>query len=149
MSLDSYKLDKAFSEGVGIRLDNAPDDVFLVKLPSHYNRGYNAAMYGAMTISLEDGEVKAGGSMIETRYAQEDAFVEHCLLTLNGEPLPDGFVEESPAAIHELISKATEMANAIEERVSSTVKKLPASSPGKKSGRAKKSSTPGLKQQTA
>jgi hypothetical protein len=148
MGLESYKLDKSFSEGVDIRLDNAPDDVFRVKLPSQYNRGYTAALYGAMTISLEDGDVKAGGNLVATRHAQEDAFVEYCLESLNGEPLPDGFVSDYPSAIQELITKSSELAAAIEERVGDTVKKLSASSPGSESGQVEKSSTLGLKSKT-
>jgi hypothetical protein len=143
MSLSKYKLDKAFSEGVDIRLDDAPDDVFKVKLPSQYNRGYTSALYGAMTVSLDDGKVQAGGGLMETRFAQEDAFIEHCVVSLNGEPLPDGFISEYPLAIAELMTKASELAAAIEDKVGDTVKKSQTSLTGSESGQEKTSSTKG------
>ena len=41
--LASYKLDKAFTDGVDIYLDAAPDCAFRVRLPSQYNRVYTQA----------------------------------------------------------------------------------------------------------
>jgi hypothetical protein len=148
MSLDAYKLDKAFTEGVELRLDKAPDDVFVVKLPSQYNRGYTSAVYGAMQLNIgEDGKVKAAGDMMATRYKQEDAFVDHCIVSLNGEPLPEGFVTEYPEALTELMAMANDLANAIDGKVDSTVKKSSASSTGSRSGQAEKSSTESSKRQ--
>lgn len=146
MSLDKYKLDKAFTEGVDIRLDDSPEDVFRVKLPSQYNRGYTQAMYSAMDWSYDDdGKVRTGGNLMGTRFAQEDAFIKFCLVSLNGEPLPDGFADEFPRAVTELISKAQDLANEIEERVSDSTKKSSASSAGKESGLEKSGSTSDLK----
>ena len=71
--LDSYKLDKAFTDGVEIRLDDAPDIVFLVKLPSQYNRGYTQALYSGLEWDIsEDGEVKTGGSLESSHFDWRD-----------------------------------------------------------------------------
>lgn len=142
--LDSYKLDKAFTEGVEIRLDNAPDTVFLVKLPSQYNRGYTQALYSGLDWDIQDGEVKTGGSLIATRYMQEDAFMEYCLMSIDGEPVPEGFLQEYPAAVAELMSKTNDLVQDIEAKVTTTVKKSQASSSGKNAGQEKSSSTESL-----
>ena len=140
MSLDAYKLDKGFTEGVEITLDAAPDDVFVVLLPSMYNRKYSQALYSGMDFSeLEDGTNKV--NYVVAKYAKDDAFVEHCLLTLNGKPLPPRFVDEYPSAVDELARKADEMAAAIDERVKNTVKKSQPTSTGTSGGQAKMSST--------
>ena len=144
--LASYKLDRAFTEGVDITLGAAPDAVFRVRLPSQYNRGYTQMLYGAMQFDISaDGSVKPQGGLMQARYAQEDAFIQHCLLSLDGEPIPDTFRTDYPAALAELMEKATALASAIEERVSDTVKKLPGTSDGSESGPGKKSSTVSLK----
>jgi hypothetical protein len=139
--LKAYKLDRAFSDGVDIYLDQAPDVAFKVKLPSQYNRSYTTAIYGAMDWTLEDGKVKSGGSVVDTRYAQESAFVEHCLISIDGEAVPDDFTNEYPAALTELMEKANELVTAIEDKVDDSVKKSPALSAGKSDGQAKGTST--------
>jgi hypothetical protein len=147
MSLDAYKLDKAFTEGVDIRLDRAPDDVFRVKLPSQYNRGYTSAVYGSLKINVDGDGARADGSIIGTRHAQEDAFVEHCVVSLNGDPLPGNFMAEYPEAVTELMEKASELASEVDNRVGETVKKSPASLTGSENGQARKGSTGGSKRQ--
>jgi hypothetical protein len=143
--LKAYKLDNAFTDGVDIRLDLNPDVVFLVKLPSTYNRGYSEALYSGMSMSLDDnGEVKSGTSLVAARYVQADAFVEHCLVSIDGEPVPDDFGEVYPDAVTELISKASDLVEAIESKVADAVGKSQASSNGKPDGQEKKSSTPEL-----
>ena len=82
--------------------------------------------------------------MIATRFAQEDAFVQHCIKSMDGEPLPSTFAQDYPTAVAELLEKATDLANAIEERVSDSVKKSPALSTGKGSGQVKKASIESL-----
>jgi hypothetical protein len=148
--LENYKLDKAFTEGVEIRLDDAPDTVFLVKLPSQYNRGYTQALYSGLEWDIgEDGEVKTGGSLIATRYAQEDAFMQFCLETIDGEPVPDNFLADYPAAVAELMAKTNDLVQAIEEKVSKSVGKSSASSSGKKGGQEKSSSTSSLSREAS
>lgn len=143
--LDHYKIDKAFTEGVEIRLDGAPDTVFLVKLPSQYNRGYTRAMYSGLRWDIDDdGQVKAGGSLVETRYVQEDAFMEYCLISIDGEPVPENFLQEYPAAVTELMTKTSDLVQSLEEKVSTTVKKSQASSTGKRSGQGRSDSTASL-----
>lgn len=144
--LANYKLDGAFSEGVSIYLDDAPDVEFKVRLPSPYNRGYTQALYGAMEWKVEeDGTVNTGGNLMSTRYAQEDAFLAHCLLSIDGEPVPSDFADTYPEAITELLGKATELANEINEKVDKTAKKSSASSSGSDSGVEKSGSTSGSK----
>lgn len=122
--LAHYKLDKAFTSGVVINLDHAPEVDFLVKLPSQYNREYCQALYGAMQWEAgADGEVKTGGALMATRYAQEDAFVAHCLLSKDGEPIPESFSEEYPEAVAELMTKADKKAVEIAKQVEDAAKK--------------------------
>jgi hypothetical protein len=139
--LKAYKLDRAFSDGVDIYLDKVPDVAFKVKLPSQYNRSYMTEYYGAMDWSLEDGKMKSGSSLVATGYMQEDAFISNCLLSIDGDPVPDDFAAEYPAAVAELISKSKELVEAIEAKVDDSVKKSSASSTGKGAGQAKESST--------
>jgi hypothetical protein len=144
--LARYKLDKAFTEGVDLYLDEAPDVVFRVRLPSRYNRAYTNAIYGGMGLKLSsDGLVKTDSSIMDARFAQEDAFVAHCILSMDGEALPENFATDYPEALAELMEKATELANEIEAKVADTVKKSPALSSGSENGAASKSSTTKLK----
>ena len=146
--LKAYKLNKAFTDGVDIRLDGA-DVVCKVRLPSQYNRGYSQALYAGIGLEFDNGIVKPSGSIMDTRYAQEDAFVEHCLLSIDGESIPDNFSTEYPTALAEIMEKATELANAIEEKVATTVKKSQPISTGKETGQEKSDSMPSLNNGTA
>jgi len=140
--LKAYKLNKAFTDGVEIRLDDAPDVLFLVRLPSTYNRGYSEALYSGMSMSLDDdGQVKTESSIMVARYVQEDAFVEHCLISMDGEPIDADFQAEYPEAVAELIRKAADLVEDIESKVTDAVGKSQASSNGKADGQEKKSST--------
>ena len=143
--LASYKLDKAFTEGVDLTLDAAPDVVFRVRLPSQYNRAYTQALYAGMDFDMTDGEVKPKGGVMAAKYAQDDAFIAHCLLSMDGEAIPDSFASEYPIAVAELIEKATELASKIEAKVSDTVEKSQPTSLGSGSGQGKKNSTVSLK----
>ncbi len=143
--LAKYKLDKSFTEGVEIRLDNAPDVVFLVTLPSMYNRNYAQAMYSGMSMSMsDDGNITADTNIVVARYVQEDAFFDHCLKEMDGEPVPESFKRDYPEALTELMTKATELANDIENRVNDAVGKSQASSTGKADGQEKSNSKPSL-----
>jgi hypothetical protein len=144
MGLESYRLDKAFTEGVEIRLDDAPDVVFMVKLPSQYNRGYSQALYSAIDWSMGADGIKTSGALMTTKYAQEDAFVANCLISMDGEPIPKNFSEEYPAAVEELQRKAQELASALDEKIHDNVEKSAALSNGKANGRGGKISTQAL-----
>lgn len=144
--LVKYKIDKAFTEGVDIRLDDAPEVCFRVRLPSQYNRGYTNKLYSGMNLKIsEDGKVNSDANVMDAKYASEDAFVDHCLVSMDGDPIPDSFAADYPTALSELIGKATELAAEIEARVSDTAKKSPSLSDGKESGQANKRSTVSLK----
>lgn len=144
--LNKYKLDKAFTDGVDIYLDDAPDVAFRVRLPSQYNRGYTNALYGGMGFKIGvDGAVNTEANVMDAKFAQEDAFMSCCLLEIDGEAVPEGFKTDYPAALTELMEKATELANEIEDGVSNTVKKSPALSTGSASGQVSKGSTLSLK----
>ena len=144
-SLKKYKLDKAFTEGVTMYLDDAPDVAFLVKLPSAYNRAYSQALYGSLDWSMEEGQVKTGGGLMATHYLQQDAFIEHCLISADGEPIPADFAAEYPTALAELMEKANELAAEITEKVETSAKKLSVSSSGSENGQDGNSSMPDLK----
>jgi len=144
MGLESYKLDKAFTDGVDIRLDNAPEVVFKVRLPSQYNRGYTQAMYASIEWSMGPDGIKTGSSLMATKFAQEDAFMANCLISMDGDPIPAGFQDEYPAAVEELMRKANELTKEIDEKVEDSVKKSPALSSGKANGQGVKTSTPTL-----
>lgn len=141
--LARYKLDKAFTDGVEVRLDDAPDVAFLIRLPSQYNRAYTQALYGSVEIDFNDGG-KVSGGLLKTRFAQEDAFLDHCLLAMDGDKVPVDFAQQYPKALQELMEKAAELAGAIDDKVATSVKKSPASLTGKGDGQAGKSSTPAL-----
>jgi hypothetical protein len=147
--LKAYKLNKAFTDGVDIRLDGA-DVVCKVRLPSQYNRGYTQALYSGIGFEFSpDGLVKPSGSVMDTRYAQEDAFVEHCLLSIDGESVPDDFAKDYPTALIELMEKSTQLANEIEEKVNATVKKSQPILSGSETGQERKSSIPNSKNEVA
>ncbi len=137
--LKAYKLDKAFTEGVDIPLDGA-DVVCRVRLPSQYNRAYTQALYSGIGFEFSDDGVRPSGSIIDTRYAQEDAFINHCLLSIDGEDVPANFGRDYPTALSEIMEKATELANALEDKVSKSVKKSSAISTGKEAGQGKSGS---------
>ena len=122
--LRHYKLDRAFTDGVDIILDNAPDVTFRVRLPSQYNRPYSQALYSQLTWQTgEDGSIIPAGDLLATRYAGEDAFLAHCLVSIDGAPAPDNFATEYPGALAELMQKANDLVQDIEARVSDTVGK--------------------------
>ncbi len=144
MSLDSYKVDSAFTKGVVITLEKAPDVEFLVKLPSRYNRGYTQAIYDGVSFQLESGNVVPTGNLVEMSFRQKDAFVAHCIVSMDRKPVPAGFADDYQDAVSELYDKAMQLANAMEEKVTASVKKLSASSNGAGSGQAEKSYTENL-----
>lgn len=122
--LKAYKVDKGYSEGVEITLDRAEGVVCLVKLPGPYNRPYMAAIYGNVRINVgADGEATGEIQAFEARDNQERAFVEHCLLTIDNQPVPVDFIEEYPEALSELMGKASLMVEEIANRVEEGSKK--------------------------
>lgn len=140
--LEAYKLDKAYSEGVDIILDDAPGVVFRVILPGQYNRRYSTALYSMMDWeTTESGDIRQKGDLMTARNASEACFVEHCLVSIDGDPVPVDFADQYPAALAELMGKANDLVQDLEARVSDTVKKLPTSSHGRKNGQGGKSST--------
>jgi hypothetical protein len=141
MGLESYKLDKAFTDGVDIRLDDAPEVVFKVRLPSQYNRGYTQAMYSSIDWTMGPEGIRTTGALMTTKFAQEDAFIANCLLSMDGEPIPEGFSAEYPKAVEELMTKANVLVKELEDRVEDSVKKSPALSNGKVNGQGVKPST--------
>ena len=134
--LSKYKVNKAFTEGVDIYLDDAPDVCFKVRLPGQYNRQYMAEMYGAIEVSFDDGEATTKTNVLQARDVQEKAFINHCLLSIDGEPIPDGFADEYPSALEELIIKANDLSEALTSRVDDAAKKSAPSLIGKSVGAA-------------
>jgi len=143
--LARYKLDKAFTHGVDIYLDAAPDCAFRVRLPSQYNRVYTQALYAGIDFDLSSGEAKPKGGVMAAKYAQEDAFVAHCMVSIDDEDVPDNFATEYPMALSELMDKANELAESIEHKVTDSVEKSRPTSVGSGSGQGKKGFTKSLK----
>lgn len=136
MSLDklkSYRINNAYTEGVIINLDDADDVDFLVKLPGPYNRPYIAAIYGDIDIDMS-GETSNKINVLRTREVQEKAFLDHCLVSIDGEVPPKDFAELYPAALEELMSKATAKVEEISARVDAGIKKSQPTSIGKVAG---------------
>ncbi|WP_116364413.1 hypothetical protein [Parahaliea mediterranea] len=143
--LQAYKLDKAFTDGVELSLDAAPDVVFKVRLPSQYNRGYTQAVYGDADFDVDaNGKVQMKGGMVSLKWKQEDAFFEHCLLTMDGHPIPEKFKTDYPGAVTELLMKANQLAADLDGRVGEAAKKSSTSSTGSTAGQDESDSTVNL-----
>jgi len=122
--LGKYRVDKAFTEGVQLSLDEAPSVIFIVRLPGQYNRAYMAGLYGAIEVDFnEKGESSTTTNVLAARDLQEAAFVSHCLVSIDGEPLPGDFAAEYPKAVDELMGKANDALATIEGVVEDAVKK--------------------------
>lgn len=138
MSLDklkAYEVNKAFTEGVNIFLDDAPEVEFLVKLPGQYNRAYIAALYGGIQIDITDTEAsEVKTNVLEARESQVSAFVEHCIVSIDGEDVPKDIYSTHPAAVNELIAKAQDLVEAIDKEVELASKKSSPTSLGSVGG---------------
>jgi hypothetical protein len=119
--LNGYATNPAFYDGVTITLDDAPDYQFLVILPGADNRAYLAAL--AKEIGVERGE-------IDTYLVSERLFLDHCLVSINGEPIPDNFHITHKRALKAIMAKASEMSAAIQEEVAEAEKKSVTTSNG-------------------
>ncbi len=125
-----------------ITLDQAPGVTFKVRLPSNYNREYARVLYAGGRFELDDdGQLVSKTSVIEAAHANQDAFLKGCLLSMNGGPIPEKFAEEYPEALAELMVKAREMADALDEGIGEQVKKSATSSSGQTLGEESTSST--------
>jgi len=138
MSLDKlskYRVNKAFTEGVDIHLDDAPDVCFRVKLPGQYNRAYMAEMYGSIEVDFnEAGEAKTKTNILKARDTQELAFIKHCLVSIDGEPAPDNFASDFPLALEELLLKSNKLLEGLDKAVDEGSKKSQPSLVGSTSG---------------
>jgi hypothetical protein len=143
--LKAYKIDKAFTEGVEIRLPLAPEVVFLVRLPSEYNRAYTQALYGDAEFDIDEkGQVKMKGGLVDMKFRQEEAFAEHCLVSIDGEPVPDNFRRDYPEAVSELYLQANKLAIELDTKVGDSAKKSRTSSTGSSGGPERSDSTQSL-----
>lgn len=125
MSFEAYRVPSSAREGVEITLPDAPQAVFRVRLPSHYNREYSIAAQRALTVRLgPDGKPDYGSiDFIAWREARLAAFLEHCVLTL-----PEGLTRESLAdeyrpGLIALFERAEEMAGEEEAEAIESTKK--------------------------
>ena len=144
--LENYKLDKCFTDGVEITLDNAPEAVFMVKLPSTHNREYARVLYSGAKYEVdEQGNITSAASMVEAMHANQDAFIKGCMISLNGKPVPVDFAEKYPEALAELMVKAREMADNLDQEAADIVKKPVTSTSGATHGPTNGASTSSLK----
>lgn len=132
--LSKYRVDKGYTEGVHLTLDNAPDVDFLVKLPGPHNRAYMAEVYGRINIDMSSDEVELSLSALDAKTIQEESFVKHCIMSIDGEPAPEDFLEQYPDAVSELMSKAQAIVNKLMGVVEDGVKKLVPISTGNNAG---------------
>jgi hypothetical protein len=128
--LKSYRVDSAYTTGVTITLPKAPDVAFQVVLPGKHNRAYIADVYGALQLTMDGDISSVQTSVLEARERQEQAFLRHCLKSIDGEPVPDSFADEYPEALEELMAKANEMALALQEDADDAEKKSVPTSAG-------------------
>lgn len=145
--LSSYKLDRAFTDGVEIVLDDAPDCIFMVRLPSAtYNRDYARAIFEGMAMDVgSEGEVKMGKvNMVVAKQVQDDAFVDHCIKSIDNKPVPKHFLRDYPTAVAELLEKANALTAKLEEKIADSVKKSEATSNGSSDGAERSDSMPSL-----
>lgn len=136
MSLDklkAYRINSAYTEGVDIYLDDARDVAFRVVLPGPYNRPYIAELYSDINISFDEDDT-ATSNLIVAANAQIEAFMKHCLISIDGEPPPENFERDYPKALEELMKKAQELVVKIESEVEKASKKLSPTSIGNVGG---------------
>lgn len=120
----THGLDAAITKGKVYILDSNKDYEFLVRLPSEYNKAYQNQVSGALKMSYDDeGGVVMGATMLEFREAQRAAFLAHCLMSINGEPVPKEFSDNFTRVIDELFALANDDAAAIDGAVKDAVKK--------------------------
>ena len=133
--LNKYKVDKGYTKGVVINLDDAPDVDFLVKLPGPYNRPYMADVYGSIQLDMASEDMPSPKmSVMQARDVQEAAFLEHCLVSIDGEDVPENFATEFPEAVEELMKKAGELVQQVSNRVEDGIKKSLPTSTGSAGG---------------
>lgn len=123
--LSAYAVNTAYRDGVIITLDEAPDYKFRVVLPGGNNRAYLAAMAKEMSVDRNE---------IDTYLLSEQLFLEHCLVSINDEPVPADFHLTHTPALQEIMRKATDMAAEIQEESGDAAKKSVTTSSGRIAG---------------
>ena len=139
---DRYTLPESVTEGVDITLE---DVTFKVALPTQYNRKFQRSLGGELAQVARD----EGGASIEDLplvlvfEAQLRAFLRDCVLSVDGLDYEwESFYQDYPEAADDLFAKAMEIASAKTDEADEQVGKPEPSSSGKKSGKARKASTP-------
>jgi hypothetical protein len=119
----THTLDRSITHGIEMTLDGNPDYVWVVKVPSQYNRAYSIAAAGSARIRFsEDGETSVAAGL-EALEAQRRAFFDHCIVSVNGESVPSDFYAEFPNVVQELYARAIEAAAKLSEKVEDTAGK--------------------------
>jgi hypothetical protein len=136
----------AIPEPVDIVLEDA---TFSVLLPTSANKRYERAIAAASAVIDSDGNYSAKKvDLAEMIDIQHKAFVDVCLLTMNGKDFDkQAFLARYPGAVEDLNSKARELVDSMEEVAIAEVGKSQPSSTGQKTGQTKSSSTSSLKSQ--
>jgi hypothetical protein len=144
MNLDKYK------KPAGVRFD-VEGAVFLVELPTRWNKPYNRSWQEALSNMAEvaaDGTVSMKGiSPAKLTEAQLSAFVAHCIVE---GPLPaEDLLGDYAPLTEALFAAAEKLANEAEASADALVGKLSPISPGGKNGAANSISTPSSKHKAA
>ena len=120
----THGLDTAITEGKEFKLAGNDEYTFLVKVPSQHNKPFRNAIAASLDMSYgDDGEVKMNSNIVQFRQKQSEAFVSHCMVSINGEPVPADFGDKFPTVVEELMEAADKVAQAIDGEVEDAVKK--------------------------
>lgn len=122
--LDAYKMPKSVSEGVEIPLEDAPEVVCVVKLPTTYNKPFRSYIMDNLKVG-PSGMVEQ--PLHEVDQIRREGFLETCLvmISVEGVPVadPKAFFVEYPIAEDEVFANATKMAKELEEKTEDKAKK--------------------------
>lgn len=136
--LAHYQTNEAFTRGVVIKLDHAPEYEFLVALPGRANRAFIHEAFAAVDVDVQDGKVVPNFKQGAVKAAEDRrrAFINHCLKSVNGEPIPANFELDYAAALDELQQKAENLAEKIDKEIDEAAKKSVPSLVGSTDGQA-------------
>jgi hypothetical protein len=127
MDFERYRLPASVREGVVIELEGT-EAKFRVRLPSKYNREYQAAQQRGAKLTLRaDGKPDISKvDLLAWAAVRLEAFLEHCIVEM-----PKGMTREMLAGeyrpgLEALFERASEMADEEDAEAIETVKKLKA-----------------------
>ena len=149
-ALDAYRVPDEVLDGTWLDIPNTPVRA-LVRLPCSFNEEYQIAWFLRLdSVPTEDAADRNPAEMIKMKTAMREAFVEVCIVGIEG--LPEGmdlseFARVYRPAIDALQNVASKLGTALDERVAAALKNSTAFSNGHASGKAKSKHTTRSKKQ--